>query len=91
MNCIDINTLNSKDACYRHKLLEKISKLGHIIVVGPTLHVFFFMVLGQTPRRTKAPKDRGPAILAARTEAPRFKRNIYLYIYVLNKMIFFFF
>ena len=30
-------------------------------------------ILGQKPRRTKAPKDRSPAILAARTEAPRLK------------------
>ena len=29
------------------------------------------VVRGQKPRRTKAPKDRSPAILSARTEAPR--------------------
>ena len=33
-------------------------------------------ILGQKPRRTKAPKDRSPAIFVARTEAPRLK-NIY--------------
>ena len=42
------------------------------------------MVLGQKPRRTKAPKDRSPALLAARTEAPRFEKK-YIFAF-LNKM-----
>ena len=41
-------------------------------------------ILGQKPRRTKAPKDRSPTILAARTEAPRLN-NISI-LNILDKM-----
>ena len=48
------------------------------------------LVLGQKPRRTKAPKDRSPAILAARTEAPRLKNNSLSSLNKMNALYFLF-